>query len=141
MVEIRKPHGLACMISSGEFSSRSLYKAIFNSTTVCEVMDIWKRKFPPKYKEFFGKWLGISIPLGNRFLRDMVRVTGHVSGACGHVIFRCLVAQFLWSVVREASGCMRVAIGFVHFHNLVQGTRGNDRKLAWVAFAALAWTL
>lgn len=33
------------------------------------------------------------------------------------------------------------SIGFADFHSLVTGTQGNDHKLAWKAFTALAWPL
>lgn len=60
---------------------------------------------------------------------------------CDPIIFRCIIAWFAWSVIREATGGQWNPAGFRDFQHLIQGTSGRDRRLAWVGFGALAWVL
>jgi hypothetical protein len=60
---------------------------------------------------------------------------------CDHIFFSCHLARFLWAGVRELLSCTWDPTGVGDFISLVQGLSGPLRRLAWYAFAALAWTL
>ena len=60
---------------------------------------------------------------------------------CDHIILRCVVARFAWSVLRATTGCTWNPGSLLDEFRLIKASSGQDRKLAWVGFAALAWSL
>lgn len=112
---------------SGQFSMGSLYKEIFRNYGVCDVMDIWKSSIPAKIKIFLWQIARDCSPSGDQALKwhgpgDGKCVWCGQDESCDHIIFRCVVAQFMWSVIREATGTSWKPAGFAKFPSLVSGT-------------------
>ena len=56
-----------------------------------------------------------------------------------HILFRCIMARFVWSAVREVAGSSRNPSGFSEFYRLAAATSGGDRRMTWLG--AIAWAL
>lgn len=109
---------------SGKFSTGSLYKAVFRYSGSLEPMDIWKARIPAKIKNFLRQLVRGRLPSGDQVLMRH----GPGDGKCAlcredvnvdHIFFRCILAQFIWSWVRDAIGCMWTPSNFAAFHNLM----------------------
>lgn len=58
-----------------------------------------------------------------------------------HILFRCIVARFTWSVICEATGCDWNPSGFTNLYHLISNTSGRDARMAWVGVGAMSWAL
>ena len=58
-----------------------------------------------------------------------------------HILFRCIMARFMWSAVRSATGSSWNPSGFSDFYRRAAATSGRDKRMAWLGFGALAWSL
>ncbi|KAE8809300.1 hypothetical protein D1007_14083 [Hordeum vulgare] len=65
----------------------------------------------------------------------------HVPETSSHILFSCVAAQALWCFVPEALGPEWEASDLADFLQ-VRGTQvGHKRRLFWMVFAAMMWTL
>ena len=80
----------------------------------------------------------------------MVRRLGPGDGLCPlygvpetgtHIILSCPAVRFLWSFVHEALGPEWLALDLGEFLVLRANRTGKGRRLFWLVFAALTWTL
>ena len=58
-----------------------------------------------------------------------------------HIFFKCHLATFMWACIRDLLGCSWNPAGAGSFLAISQGLSGRTRRLAWVCFAALCWSL
>ena len=128
------------------FLTCSLYREIFKSATPCDLSGIWKARLPAKIKILLWKVARDRITSGDQVQKRR----GPGDGKCiwcgdhedrDHILFRCIMAHFVWSAVRSVTGSMWNPIGFSEFYRLVAATSGGDRRIAWLRFRAIAWAL
>ncbi|KAE8770246.1 hypothetical protein D1007_58052 [Hordeum vulgare] len=65
----------------------------------------------------------------------------HVSETGSHILFSCVAAQALWCFVHEALGLDWEAYDLVDFLQVRATQVGRKRRLFWLVFAAMMWTL
>ena len=58
-----------------------------------------------------------------------------------HILFTCPAARFLWNFVHEALGPAWQASDLGEFLEIQANRTGERRRLFWLVFAALTWTL
>ena len=58
-----------------------------------------------------------------------------------HILFTCPAARFLWNFVHEALGPAWQASDLGEFLEIQANRTGERRRLFWLVFAALMWTL
>ena len=58
-----------------------------------------------------------------------------------HILFSCPAARFLWNFVHEALGPAWQAADLGEFLEAQAYRTGGRRRLFWLVFAAMAWTL
>ena len=58
-----------------------------------------------------------------------------------HILFSCPAARFLWSFVHEALGPEWQALDLGEFLEVNANRTGRRRRLFWLVFAAMTWTL
>lgn len=92
--------------ASGCFSTGSLYKEIFKANNPCDLSGIWKARLPAKIKIFLWQVVRNRITSGDQVQKRH----GPGNGKCvwcgavedrDHVLFRCIVARFMWSALRK----------------------------------------
>lgn len=132
--------------ASGCFSSHSLYKEIFKVSNPCDLKGLWKIRLPSKIKIFLWQAARNRITSGDQVQKRH----GPGDGKCvwcgeiedrDHLLFRCIVARFMWSAIREITGGACNPSGLTDVLRLIQGTKGSDRQLAWMGFGAMACAL
>ncbi|KAE8812710.1 dna replication licensing factor mcm2 [Hordeum vulgare] len=65
----------------------------------------------------------------------------HVPETGSHILFSCVTAQALWCFVREALGPEWEAYDLADFLQVRATQVGCKRRLFWLVFAAMMWTL
>jgi hypothetical protein len=92
------------------------------------------------------KWVWRIFPLGV----EVAKRHGPGNGLCllcvvpettTHIMFSCPAAQFLWSFLQEALGPEWQASALGEFIEVHANNTGRRRRLFWLLFAALTWTL
>lgn len=51
------------------------------------------------------------------------------------------MAQFLWGCIRDVTWCSWAPPSFTDVHTLSASLSGLPRRVAWISFSALTWTL
>ena len=99
-----------------------------------------------KIKIFVWQPLRDRLPLGTEVLKRH----GPGNGLCPlclvpetgtHILFSCVAAQALWCFVREALGPEWEAHDLAEFLQVRATQVGRKRRLFWLIFAAMMWTL
>lgn len=58
-----------------------------------------------------------------------------------HIFFSCMLAQFLWGCIIDASGCPWKLASLGDFHTLSNRLSWMARRIMWLGFAAFTWAL
>ncbi|KAE8766362.1 dna replication licensing factor mcm2 [Hordeum vulgare] len=74
-------------------------------------------------------------------VRVMAPALCHVPETRTHILFSCVAAHALWCFVREAVGPEWEAHDLAEFLQLRATQVGRKRRLFWLVFAAMMWTL
>ena len=106
---------------------------------------LWKA-LPLKIKIFTWQLLRDRLPPGV----EVVKRFGPGDGTCPqcavpesgtHILFSCPAARFLWSFLAEALGTEWQAQDLGEFLEVQANRTGRRRRLFWLMFAAMTWTL
>ena len=101
---------------------------------------------PLKIKIFVWQLLRDRLPSGV----EVTKRFGPRDGLCPlcavpesglHILFLCPAARFSWSFVHEALGPDWAALDLAEFLEVRANTTGKGRRLFWLVFAAMTWTL
>ena len=131
---------------TAEFSVSTAYQSLCPSQATPWLSPLWKAPIPLKIKIFIWQLLQDRLPSGTQVCKRH----GPGDGLCPlcavpetgtHILFSCTVARVLWTYVREALGPDWEALNLAEFLQLraIQPTR--HRRLFWLIFAAMSWTL
>lgn len=65
-----------------------------------------------------------------------------INETADHVVFQCVMAQFLWAVIKEALGWDKAPVSSSDFgQNWVNGSSQKRRGLYWFGLWAVDWTV
>ena len=107
---------------------------------------LWKAPLPLKIKIFVWQLLRDRLPSGTAVMKRHGPGNGlcplcHVPETGTHILFSCIAAQALWCFVREALGPEWEATDLAGFVQVRATQVGRKRRLFWLIFAAMMWTL
>lgn len=97
------------LTASGKFSVKSLYGKLTEGSALDIARGLWKAGIPLKTKIFLWQMFCNRLPTSD----NVAKRNGPSNGTCdvcgqgedaNHVFFRCHLARFAWSAVREAFG-------------------------------------
>ncbi|KAE8769567.1 dna replication licensing factor mcm2 [Hordeum vulgare] len=146
LVSSDKDSVLWSLSPSGHFSVSSAYLALCRTPVIPWLSSLWKAPLPLKIKIFVWQLLRDRLPSGTEVLKRH----GSGNGTCPlcdvpengtHILFSCVAAQALWGFVREALGPEWEAHDLADFLQVQATQAGRKRRLSWLVFAALTWTL
>ncbi|KAE8779383.1 dna replication licensing factor mcm2 [Hordeum vulgare] len=131
---------------SGEFSVSSAYLSLCTVPVLLWLSPLWKAPLPLKIKIFVWQLLRDRVPSGTEVLKRHGPGNGicpvcHVPETGTHILFSCVAAQALWGFVREALGPEWEAHDLAKCLQVRATQAGRKRRLFWLIFAALTWTL
>ncbi|KAE8797566.1 hypothetical protein D1007_27219 [Hordeum vulgare] len=131
---------------SGEFSVSSAYLALCRVSVLPWLSPLWEAPLPVKIKIFVWQLLRDRLPLGTEVLKHHGPGNGlcplcHVPETGTHIIFSCVADQALWGFVHETLGPEWEAHNLTEFLQIRANQAGRKRRLFWLIFAALTWTL
>jgi hypothetical protein len=125
--------------------SASLYKALHDGAGVFRLKELWKAKVPLKIKISFGRWLEAAFLVATRSRKGGGREMDCAPFATNRKI---RTISFLPASWLDFFGCLSEILGtpwfpcsFPQFFALAQGVSGQSKRILWVAFAALTWSL
>ncbi|KAE8815280.1 retrotransposon unclassified [Hordeum vulgare] len=130
----------------GEFSVSSVYLALCRVPVLPWLSPLWKAPLPLKIKIFVWQLLRDRLPSGTEVLKRHGPSNGicplcHVPETGSHILFSCVAAQALWGFVRESLGPEWEAHDLAEFLQVRATQAGRKRRLFWLIFVALTWTL
>jgi hypothetical protein len=130
----------------GIFTVKSAYQALCRGPTLTWTSPLWKAPLSFKTKIFVWQLLRDRLPTAV----EVAKRHGPGNGQCPlcavpemthHIIFTCPAARFLWSFVAEALGPEWQALDLGEFLDENANRTGGRRRLFWLVFAAMSWTL
>lgn len=110
------------------------------------VSPLWKAPLPLKISFFVWQLLRDRLPSGV----EVAKRHGPGDGLCllcvvpetgMHIFFPCPAARFLWNFIHEALGPEWQASDLGEFLEAAANHTGRRRRLFWLVFAAMTWTL
>ena len=113
---------------------------------MAQFASIWKINVPLKIRIFLWQMMRKRLPSSDNIHRRHGPSNGLCS-LCGdfedtnHIFFGCVLARFMWSIVRELLSCTWNPACYADVFRLVQPARGTSRRILWTCFAALCWFL
>ena len=129
---------------SGRFSVRSLYRKLCTGTPTTQFSFLWSLKVPLKIRIFLWQLARKRLPSNdNIHLRH-----GPSNGLCAlcgegedtnHIFFKCVLAKFMWSAVRELLPCTWNPSCLADVYRLLLPYKGHDKRVLWTSVAALLW--
>lgn len=134
------------LASSGRFSVKSLYEKLTEGQVMAPYKDIWQVRVPLKIKVFLWQLLRNKLPTSDNIAKrhgpssGMCAVCGSLEDA-NHVFFRCHLARFAWSAVREAAGVSWNPSSGADLLNLLAPLQGSSKRVIWRSVGALLWSL
>ncbi|KAE8775755.1 putative NOT transcription complex subunit VIP2 [Hordeum vulgare] len=131
---------------SGNFSVSSAYLALCRTPVLPWLSPLWKVPLPLKIKIFVWQLLRDRLPSRTKVLKHHGPGNGtcplcHVPENGTHILFSCEAAQALWGFIREVLGPEWEAHDLADFLQVRATQAGRKRRLFWLIFAALSWTL
>uniref|UniRef100_A0ACD5WKF4 Uncharacterized protein n=1 Tax=Avena sativa TaxID=4498 RepID=A0ACD5WKF4_AVESA len=134
------------LLPSGEFSVSSAYKALFQGPARTWSGPLWEAPLPLSIRIFVWQLLRDRLPSGVEVSKRNGPGDGRcplcgTPESCSHIMFSCLAARFLWNFVQEALGPTWQAQELGEFLQAQANRTGGGRRLFWLLFAALSWTL
>lgn len=133
-------------MGSGKFTVNSVYRELSRGHVPMAATGLWKAKIPLKIKVFLWQLCQDRLPTSI----NIAKRNGPAFGPCAlcgnpkdadHAFFRCSLARFAWSAVREAAGVdwdPRSCFDLVSYLSLVQGP---SRRVMWTCAVAMLWAL
>jgi hypothetical protein len=131
---------------NGKFSVRSLYKSLCQGIPHKYYGIVWEIKVPLKVRIFLWQLSKRRLPSNDNIRRRK----GPSNGTCAlclevednnHIFFRCPLACFMWSAVRDLLGCSWNPTCFADIFRYMCVHVGQTRRVLWLACAALLWSL
>lgn len=97
------------LTASGRFSVKSLYAKLTKGPALDITRGIWQVCITLKVKVFLWQMFRNKLPTSINIAKRQGPSTGHCAVCVApeeayHVFFRCHLARFAWSAVREAVG-------------------------------------
>ena len=123
-----------------------MYKKLSQGATVAHFQEVWKARIPLKIRIFSWQLILDRLPSGTQLATRQGPSDGKCA-LCGqvedatHIFFKCSMAVFMWSVVRQVLGRTWCPQNFAHFFALLSSFSGRTRRLIWLLFLAQAWAL
>ena len=123
-----------------------MYRKLSQGATVVHSRDLWTARLPLKIKIFTWQLALDRLPTSTRLAKRLARFDGKCA-VCGeeedasHIFFSCVLAKLGWSVVRRLLGCSWCPANFPQFFSIHHSLLGQKRRISWVLFSALCWTL
>lgn len=134
------------LTASRQFSVKLLYAKLTKGPALDVARWLWKANLPLEVKIFL--W---------QMFRNHLRISGNVAkrngpsdGNCvvcsvpedtNHVFFRCPLARFAWSVVRDASGASWNPGSGTKLLAILNSLRGSAKRILWHCVGALMWAI
>ena len=134
------------LTASKKFSCKSLYYKLTEGPVLVIAMELWKASLPLKIKIFMWQMLRNRLPTSD----NVAKRNGPADGTCGlcglvedanHVFFRCHLARFAWSAVREAFHSDWNPASGHQLVSLLKSTKGTSSRIAWRCVGALLWSI
>ncbi|KAK1613172.1 hypothetical protein QYE76_036845 [Lolium multiflorum] len=131
---------------NGKFSVRSLYKSLCQGIPHKHYGIVWEIKVPLKVRIFLWQLSKHRLPSNDNIRKRR----GPSNGTCAlclevednnHIFFRCPLARFMWSAVRDLLGCSWNPSCFADIFWYMRVHVGQTRRVLWLACAALLWSL
>jgi hypothetical protein len=126
---------------SGTFSVKSMYTKLSQGATVVYHKDLWSAVVPLKIKIFSCQLAIDKLPSSSQIaIRH-----GPSDGSCtlcgaledaSHIFFKCSLARFPWSVLRQLLGCTCCPSNFAQFFAILSSFSGRFRRMVWLLFIA-----
>ena len=134
--------------ASGKFMVKSLYRRLCQGQGPAFPMPsgLWAARMPLKIKVFFWQLFRDRLPTS----ANIAKRNGPSSGLCAicntaedanHVFFRCPLARFAWSAVREATNTTWDPHSAGDLAVIVASMTGGSKRVLWSCLGVLAWAL
>ena len=107
---------------------------------------IWRARIPPKVKVFLWQASRGRLPMGDQICKrngpgsDRCALCG-LRGDLSHIFFNCVLAKLFWCCIRSWVHVSWAPTSFSDLRILANSLVGAQRRLFWVGFAAMCWTL
>ena len=134
------------LTASGKFTVKSLYNKLTGGPVLDIAKGLWKAGLPLKIKIFMWQMLRNRLPTSD----NIAKRNGPTDGTCvicgqgedaNHVFFRCHLARFVWSAVREAFHTDWNPVSGTKLVSILKSTKGTSSRIAWRCVGALLWAL
>lgn len=134
------------LASSGRFSVKSLYARLTKGPTFARSRGVWQVRIPLKIKVFLWQMFRNKLPTSV----NIAKRQGPSSGLCvmcaapedaNHVFFRCHLARFAWSAVREVAGVSWNPNSSADLLACLDPFCGATKRVLWRSVGALLWAL
>lgn len=106
----------------------------------------WRVRIPGKIKIFLWQQVRDHLPSGV----EVQKCHGPRDGLCplcgavehsNHILFSCIMAQFMWVCFHDVTGCSWARASFSDWYCIMSRLSGQTRRMAWFCFATMAWEL
>ena len=124
----------------------SLYNKLCQGSPRKHFLEIWRIAVPQKIKIVLWQLIRKRLPSNDNIRRRRGPTTGRCA-LCdefedtNHIFFTCPLARFMWSAVQELLGCDWNPSCFADLYQEIRKYSGQMKRVLWIAFAALVWTL
>ena len=108
--------------------------------------DIWLARIPPKIKIFMWQAFRGKFPAADQIRKrngpgsDRCALCGAIENT-DHIFFRCSLAKFVWCCIRYWLQVNWNPSSFLDVRRLASGLSGASKRIFWVGFAAICWSL
>ena len=132
--------------ASGRFSVKSLYAKLISGSPTSKFKCIWSSRIPPRIKIFLLQAFRGNLPAADQIRKrngpgsDRCALCGELENT-EHIFFRCSLAKFVWCCIRSWLQVAWDPSSFDDLRGLVNGLFGNSKRVFWVGFAAICWSL
>jgi hypothetical protein len=148
-IEETLPDEVECVLDkSKQFSTKSLYRFLSHRGVSMPISrDTWKTKLPLKIKVFLWQLSNDKLPttcnLKKKAWKGDIRccLCGKAENT-NHIFFRCSMAQFIWSCLREMFGWNDSPTSWDDMQGgWMSGKLDTSFKLSIFVFAGVAWAI
>ena len=132
--------------SSGRFSVKSAYAKLISGSPMSKFKCIWKARIPPKINIFLWQAFRRKLPVADQIRKrngpgsDRCALCGAIEKT-EHIIFHCSLAKFVWCCIRYWLQVNWNPSSFEDLRRLSSGLSGVAKRVFWVGFAAICWSL
>lgn len=134
------------LTASKNFSVKSLYNKLTERNALDIARGLWKAGLPLKIKIFMWQMFRNRLPTSD----NVAKRNGPADGSCAmcgvgedanHVFFRCHLAKFAWSAVRDALHSNWNPASGADLLTIIKTQKGTSGSIAWRCVRALLWAL